>query len=94
VCTIIHLASFLILINKFNELPTLYKSKGDKLVLVKVGGKYGFKDKKYGYKDEKGNHIIMPQFDDAYQFVKGIAKVKGGNKEGYVNKAKEIFVEP
>jgi hypothetical protein len=51
-------------------------------------------NKKYGYIDKTGNFIIKPQFDNAYLFVQGIAKVNIGNKERYINKAGEFFMEP
>jgi hypothetical protein len=49
---------------------------------------------KYGYIDKKGNFIIKPQFDVAWDFMQGIARVKVGNKKGYVNKVGEVFMEP
>jgi len=50
-------------------------------------------DGKLGYIDTKGEWVIKPQFDAGKEFDKesGLARVKTGDKWGYVNKSSEMM---
>src|SRR5947209_9144782 len=41
---------------------------------------------KWGYVDKSGNIVIRPQFDDAFKFSDGLARVKIKNKQSYIDK--------
>ena len=45
-----------------------------------------FKDNKWGFVDKAGKFVIAPKFDGATQFNDGLALVKTGEKESYVDK--------
>lgn len=49
---------------------------------------------RYGYINKQGVFIIKPKFDKAYNFNAGLAKVKIGNKEGYINMDGDVVMEP
>lgn len=56
-------------------------------------------DDKIGYIDKTGNYVISPQFDEAEDFVEGLAIVKikdkyGYNKYGYINKKGKYVIQP
>jgi hypothetical protein len=52
------------------------------------------KDGKFGYIDYKGNEVIASQFDNARQFVNGVAAVAVGNQWGYINKSGRYTINP
>ncbi|HWP97512.1 MAG TPA: protein kinase [Syntrophomonadaceae bacterium] len=58
------------------------------LVDVKVGDKYGYKDK------NTGEMIIQPQFSCADPFYGDRARVETGNKAGYINKSGNWVIGP
>ena len=48
---------------------------------------------KWGYVDQKGNYEINPQFEDAYFFCDGLARVENSDdKVGYINKKGEYAI--
>ena len=48
---------------------------------------------KWGYVDEKGNFGINPQFEDAYFFCDGLARVQNSEGQwGYINKKGEFVI--
>ncbi|MFB8793797.1 MAG: WG repeat-containing protein [Microcoleus sp.] len=57
------------------------------------------RDDKIGYIDKTGNYVISPQFDEARDFVEGLAVVKikdkyGYDKYGYIDKKGKYAVQP
>ena len=48
----------------------------------------------YGYVDEKGNWVIPAQFDDAEDFLDGIARIEKDDKVGFIRKDGSYIVEP
>ncbi|EAH9640326.1 WG repeat-containing protein, partial [Campylobacter coli] len=54
---------------------------------VKLNGKYGFIDK-------NGEFVIKPNFDDAWYFREGLAKVGLNGKYGFIDKSGKIVIEP
>lgn len=48
---------------------------------------------KWGYKDAKGNQIIAPAFDEAFNFSEDLACVEKDSKLGYINKQGEIVID-
>ena len=44
---------------------------------------------KWGYIDCAGEIVIQPSFEEAYEFIDGIARVEIGKKIGYINKLGE-----
>lgn len=80
-----------------NDIINLYSSKSKQittaitentnLYLVNVNGKFG-------YINNKGQIVINPQFDYAYDFSEGLAKVKTSNKYGFINKKGIIVINP
>ena len=52
------------------------------LAQMKIGD---FFRSKYGYINRKGKIVINPQFDYAWPFSKGLARVRSGDKYGYLN---------
>lgn len=48
---------------------------------------------KWGYKDWKGNVLIQPTFDEAFQFSEGLACVEKNEKLGYINAKGEWVIE-
>ena len=49
---------------------------------------------KWGYVNQVGKIVIEPQFDDAYNFSKGLAAIKISDKWGYINHKGEIVIKP
>jgi serine/threonine protein kinase len=49
---------------------------------------------KYGYIDQTGRVVIQPQFDNAWNFSKGMAVIKIGNKYGFIDKKGELVIPP
>ena len=49
---------------------------------------------KFGYIDTKGNIVIPPIYDDAYDFHEGLAPLHDGHKWGYINKEGKIAIKP
>ena len=49
---------------------------------------------KYGYANAKGEVVIYPQFDRAYNFVNGLAQVGKDYKWGLVDRTGKIILEP
>jgi hypothetical protein len=49
---------------------------------------------KFGYIDHDGNWVVEPQFDDAYGFDNGIAKVLFNHKVGYIDKKGAWVIKP
>ena len=52
------------------------------------------KNNKFGWIDKKGRLAILLDFDDAYPFVNGLAKVRIGERWGMINKKEEFVVAP
>ncbi len=48
---------------------------------------------KWGYLDTNGNEIIAPQYEDASDFLDGLAKVKLNKKYGFVNMTGEFMID-
>ncbi|MGN0771760.1 MAG: WG repeat-containing protein [Christensenellales bacterium] len=48
---------------------------------------------RWGYKDWKGNVLIQPAFDEAFQFSEGLACVEKDEKLGYINAQGEWAIE-
>ena len=55
---------------------------------------YSAVNDKYGYKNEKGEVVIAPKYDLAYNLDEGMAAVKLDGKYGYVNKSGEEIISP
>lgn len=49
---------------------------------------------KYGYIDKSGQVIVEPQFDYAYHFSEGLARIKLDDKYGYINKNGSVVIKP
>ena len=49
---------------------------------------------KFGYIDKTGKWVIKPIYDDAKDFINGVAIVKTNRGYGAINKSGEIVVEP
>ena len=49
--------------------------------------------KKYGYDDAKGNQVIAPKFDNAYDFFDGLAAVKIDGKWGFIDGDGELVIQ-
>lgn len=58
--------------------------------LVKVKGP----NQKFGYVDQRGNLVIPPQYDRAYNFIEGLAAVSLGNKVGFINNQGQFIIAP
>ena len=69
------------------EFEAPYPFFSDRLVVVKIDGKYG-------YADKSGALVIEPRFDRAEGFSEGLAAVKINEKYGYIDKAGEWVIEP
>lgn len=77
--------------------PTLIDKKGKELLVMKnVERAWAFTeglalvrmaDDKYGYINHDGKMVVSPIFDNANPFSEGLAKVKQGNKFGFIDKA-------
>lgn len=52
------------------------------------------KEYKWGYVNEKGEMVIEPKFDDAWNFHEGLAAVKVEWARGYINRDGAYVVEP
>lgn len=61
------------------------QSSADSMMLVALGGRYG-------YLDTKGSWRILPQYDAAWPFFKGKAKVQTGPVTFYINKNGECVL--
>lgn len=48
---------------------------------------------KWGYKDNKGNQIINPVYDEAFNFAEDLACVEKDSKLGYINKKGELVID-
>ena len=48
---------------------------------------------KMGYIDKTGRVVIEPQFDKAYEFSEGLARVHDGGKYGYIDKSGKVVVD-
>ena len=46
---------------------------------------------KWGYIDIEGQIVIEPNFEEAYEFINGIARVEVGKRIGYINKLGEFI---
>lgn len=53
----------------------------------------GVNSTKMGYIDRTGRVVIEPQFDKAYEFSDGLARVQDGGKYGYINKSGQLVVD-
>jgi hypothetical protein len=49
---------------------------------------------KFGYINKSGKFIINPQFDNAGNFIEGLAAVKVNGKWGYIDKTGEFVINP
>lgn len=48
---------------------------------------------KYGYKNKWGKFVIEPQFEEAYPFSYGLAKVKIDGKYGFIDYEGDMYIE-
>lgn len=48
---------------------------------------------KSGYIDRTGRFIIKPQFEEAYEFSNGLARVQDGGKYGYIDKTGNVVID-
>ena len=61
---------------------------GEGMVAVKKNGLWGFID-------TKGNELIKPMYEDAYQFKEGLAAVQTkSGKWGFIDKAGRVIIKP
>ncbi len=51
-------------------------------------------DGKYGFANQHGTITITPQFDQAFEFSEGLARVRLANKWGFINKSGEYVIKP
>ena len=49
---------------------------------------------KWGYINSKKKVVIPPKFDDAYDFLQGLARVKMDNKYGFIDKTGKVIIKP
>lgn len=49
---------------------------------------------KWGYINICGEFVIKPQFDCAFEFSEGMARVCVGDKEGFINTKGELVINP
>src|ERR1051326_5664897 len=63
------------------------EKSSDKLLPVKVGGKFG-------YIDRDGKMAVNPQFDEASRFALGLAVVSVGSKYGYIDDSGKLGINP
>lgn len=49
---------------------------------------------RYGYINRSGLVVIKPQFEDAYSFSEGLARVAVQHKYGFIDKAGNVVIEP
>ena len=47
--------------------------------------------KLWGYKDNSGNFVIPAQFEKAYAFSNGLARVRSHKKFGYIDKTDTVI---
>ena len=80
------------------------------LVMVMVGGQGAWgdeasteqgpalfpsiRDGRFGYVDPEGRVVIEPQFDEARNFVEGLAGVSKGGKWGYIDRHGRFVIGP
>lgn len=55
---------------------------------------YADPDVSWGYINSEGIEVIKPQFQSAYDFIGGLAKVKFNDKYGFINKNGSFVIEP
>lgn len=55
---------------------------------------YSAANDKYGYKNDKGEVVIAPKYDLAYNLDEGMAAIKMDGKYGYVNKSGKEIIAP
>jgi hypothetical protein len=48
----------------------------------------------FGYVDPEGRVVIRPQFEEARNFVEGLAGVSKGGKWGYIDRHGRFVIEP
>ncbi len=48
---------------------------------------------KWGYRDRKGNVVIQPDYDDAFEFSEDLACVEKDGKNGYIDKNGNVVVD-
>ncbi|HEY9296759.1 MAG TPA: WG repeat-containing protein, partial [Phormidium sp.] len=66
---------------------TQQNQTSNKLFPVKQNGKYG-------YIDQSGKVVITAQFDEAFDFSEGMAKVKIADKFGYIDRTGKTVISP
>lgn len=67
--------------------PAQIKDEGQKLLPVKVNGKWGFIN-------TESKIVINPQFDNASEFSENLAPIQVGRKWGYINITGKTIIEP
>lgn len=67
---------------------------GDDLYIYYTARGYRIKGGKWGYINTKGHFRIQPQFDNATDFSKGLAKVDLGGEWGYIDTTGEYIWKP
>ncbi|MHC4645001.1 MAG: WG repeat-containing protein [Planctomycetota bacterium] len=69
-------------------LPTVPLEAGEHLFMIREG-------RKFGYMNNKGQMVIKPQFDTAFNFSDGMARVTVEGKVGYIDTSGEVkfFIE-
>ena len=60
---------------------------GEALYVIRDNGRYG-------YINKSGLVVIKPQFEDAYNFSEGLARISVQHKYGYIDKKGKIVIEP
>ena len=48
---------------------------------------------KWGYRDRKGNVVIQPDYDDAFEFSEDLACVERDGKLGYIDKKGDVVID-
>lgn len=51
-------------------------------------------DGRYGFRNAAGQIVIDPQFDQAWNFVDGLARVQLGGKWGFIDRSGAVVIEP
>ncbi|MDF2891203.1 MAG: repeat protein [Clostridia bacterium] len=60
---------------------------GEELYVIRDNGRYG-------YINKSGLVVIKPQFEDAYNFSEGLARISVQHKYGFIDKDGKIVIEP